>query len=310
MSSSSDFSLCIASAAVKSSLVLPRPFRTGLVIVAVLAATGWAMQPLDGPIRQELLKDEPELRLDSLADVLGQGVTVGLLGGFRTLVADFLFLKAAMDWEDERLPATIAGLKLATIVDPRSLYFWLNGGSMIALDMSNWRINEAGGFTKVPKARQAQIDREQAALGLAFLEDARRFHPHAWSLYFKMGFIRQMLAQRIKGTDPAGAREELLRAAELYRVASEQPHAPYFLARVHAIFLGEAGRPEEAYAAWVKLYPTLPKAPDDLGYARMPKKTPPPSEDEIAAAAASNVLGHIRELEKQLGIPPEKAFQP
>jgi len=294
---------------VKSSLVLPRRFTTGFVVVAALAATGWAVRPLADPVREELSQGEPELRLESLSDVLGQGVTVGLLGGFRTLVADFLFLKASLDWENERLPATIASLRLATTIDPRSLFFWVNGASMMAYDMSNWRINEEGGFDQVPKARQREIDRVQAAQGLAFLEEARRFHPHSPVPYREMAMIH-WIRLKAAAEDEAGVRAEILQAAELYRLGSEQPGAPYVYARLSAIFLENAGHLREAYEGLVKQYHTLPKAPEDPGYARMPRKNPPPSEDEIAAAEASTVLESIRRLEKQLGIPPEKAFQP
>ncbi len=278
--------------------------------MAALAATGWAVRPLDGPIREDLQKDEPELRLGSLADVLGQGVSLGLLGGFRGLAADFIYLNASMNWEDAELASTIANLRLATAVDPRSLFFWLNGGHMIALDMSNWRVDEEGGAFVVPKARQAQIDREQVRRGLDFLEEARRFHPQAAAVYAKKGFIHMMLARRLKAGDEAGARDELGRAAECYRVAGEQPDAPFVYARMQPILLTEAGRSGEAYAALVKLYPTLPKGPDDPGYARMPQKNPPPSADVIADGHAADVLERIRKLEKELGLPPEKTFQP
>ncbi len=291
----------------KFSLTLPRSFRTGTVVVAVLAATGWALRPLAEPIREELRSAEPAPRLGSLSDALGQGMNV--LGGLRAMLADFIYLKACLDWEDTRLDQTIAGLRLATAVDPSSLYFWLNGASMMALDMSNWRVDAEGGAYKVPKARQRQIDREQAALGLAFLEEARRFHPRAPTIYEKMAFIHH-IRLRPAAEDEAGANAELLRAAELYHLASTQPGAPFYDVRLQASLLKEAGHFREAYDALVKIYPTLPKAPDDPGYARRPIKNPPPSENEVMAAQAGDVFGRIRDLEKQLGIAPGQGFQP
>jgi hypothetical protein len=290
---------------VKFDLILPRPLRTGAVVLATLAAAGWALRPVEQPAWEELGRNEPALRLDSFAGALGQGVTVGLLGGFRAIVADFFFIKASADWENEDLPATVTGLKLTTVMDPRPLFFWIHGAYMMAYDMPNWRIAAEGGLTVVPQARQRAIDREQAAMGLALLEEALRYHPHAPEIYMEMAGIHLYRLSYNK-TDEA----EVAAAAEYYGRAAAQPRAPFVAARIQANLLADLGRLREAYDVLVKVYPTLPKNPEDPGYASMPVKNPPPSEEVVWAAAAGDVLGRIRNLEKQLGIPPEKAFRP
>ena len=79
-------------------------------------------------------------------------------------------------------------------------------------------------------------------------------------------------------------------AAESYRRAWEQPGAPYYAARLYAEVLRRLGRKAEALAWLVKLHPTLPRGDERAG-------------EEL-------VLARIRDLERELGVPPEQRYQP
>jgi hypothetical protein len=79
-------------------------------------------------------------------------------------------------------------------------------------------------------------------------------------------------------------------AAESYRRAWEMPGAPFYAARLHAEMLRRAGHKAEALAWLARLYPTLPR--------------------DNESAAADVVLERIRELERELGVPPERAYRP
>jgi tetratricopeptide (TPR) repeat protein len=269
-----------------------------MVVAAALAATGWAVRPLDQPAWEILRQEEPELRLDSLSGALGQGITVALLGGLRAVVADLMFISTSVSWEDSNVRATITGLKLITALDPRPVLFWDQGAQMIAFDMSNWRIDEEGGLRVVSAARQHEIDREQAARALVFLEDGLHYHPDSIMLHLTIARIHQ---DRLK---------DLPTAAEHYRKAAELPKPSWFAGRIYARKLIELGRLPEAYDWLVKFYPRLPKAPGEPGHEKMPKNLPPPTGQESNEADAPMVLGIIRDVEKQMGIPPDKAFQP
>jgi hypothetical protein len=274
---------------VKSELAAFRPALSGLLVVAVLAVTGAVVRPVEEPAWSYVRAKQPALRLDSLQGALGQGVTVGLLGGFRAIVADFFWIKAYTVWEENDLPATQTFIKLVTAIDPRPLYFWQNGARMIAYDMSNWRIVEEGGYSKVLPARQRQIDEEQAAVALRYLNEAFGHHPKSALLHVE---IANVYLNRLK--DNASA-------AEAYRRAAEQPNAPFFAARIHAELLRGLGRKAEAYDWLKRLYPTLPKAVD---------KTRGITEFTVESAMAEVVLERIREFEKELNIPEEELFAP
>ena len=232
---------------------------------------------------------------------MGQGVTVGLLGGFRAIVADFFWIKTNAVWSENDLPATQTLIKLVTAIDPRPLYFWQNGARMIAYDMPNWRIVAEGGYDAVSKAEQRHIDSEQSAVALKYLHEAFGFHPHSALLYIE---IANVYLNRLKDVGSA---------AEAYRMASLQPDAPYYAARIYAELLRRQGRNAEAYAWLKELYPKLPKAMQvsiaDIVHARKGSQARSNAMD-IEMAMAPVVLERIRELEKELNIPAEERFKP
>lgn len=273
----------------KSKLAALRPLWTGLIVVAVLGATGVAIRPFEEPAWQFARAQQPAMKLDSLQGALGQGVTVGLLGGFRAIVADFFWIKTNAVWETNDVPATQTFIKLVTAIDPRPIYFWINGARMIAYDMPHWRIAAAGGYRAVSQSEQRRFDEEQSAIGIKYLNEAFGHHPDAALLHIE---IANIYLNRLK--DNASA-------AEAYRKAAARPGAPFYAARIYAELLRRMGRKAEAYEWLKRLYPTLPKSVDrEKGI----------TEFTVESAMAPVVLARIRELESELNIPDNEVFKP
>jgi hypothetical protein len=254
-----------------------RPYRTGLIAVLGLFVAGIALRPLEDPAWTQVRAKQPALRLESLKDALGQGVTVGLLGGFRAIVADFFWIRTNAIWETNDLPATQTSIKLVTAIDPRPTYFWLNGSRMIAYDMPNWRIDKAGGYDKVPEAVKRRFDLEQSKVGVAYLESGLGFHPDHPLLILEIGNI---YLNRLKDAETA---------SRYYLRASNLPDAPFYAARIYAELLRRLERKEEAYEFLKKLHPTL-------------------STTDIMAQS-NVVLDRIREIEGELAVPMEKRYK-
>ena len=248
------------------------------MIAVGLALMGFTLRPIEAPVWAGMQAREPALRLDSSAVGTEQAVVVGLLGGFRAAAADFLWLEVYGAAEEHDLPATESLVHLVTVIDPRPLYFWLNGAGIMAYDMPAWRIEAAGGYDRVPATVQTRIGQEQARRALQLLEAATRFHPASAAPWIERANIE---LNRLG--DPAAA-------AESYRRASEQPGAPYFAARLHAELLRRLGRKADALAWLVKLHPQLPPAEESAG--------------------AGLVLARIRELERELGVPAGQTYRP
>ncbi|MSU65723.1 MAG: hypothetical protein EXS38_06405 [Opitutus sp.] len=248
------------------------------VIVGGLALTGGGLRWIEAPVWAAVRAEQPALRLGSAGAAVGQGVTLGVLGGFRAIVADFVWIRVYVIWETRDLPATDTLLRLVTALDPRPLYFWLNGARIVAHDMTAWRIVAAGGYDAVPAAQQERIGAEQGRLAVARLDAARQFHPASADLWIERANIE---LHRLHDTAAAAAS---------YRRAAEQPRAPYYAARLHAEMLRRLGRKAEALAWLVGQHPRLPR------------------DDE--SACADLVLGRIRELERDLAVPLAQSYQP
>lgn len=248
------------------------------VVVAGLALVGSVLDAVVAPAWRETRARQPALRLDSSVAAAGQGVTLALLGGFRALVADGAWVRMYAIWERHDLAATQSLVQLVTAIDPRPVYFWLNGARILAHDLAAWRIEGAGGHEAVGAAGELRISREQGARALRYIEEAMTYHPESADLWVERASIELMRMRDV------GA------AAESYRRAWEKPRAPYYVARLHAEMLRRAGRPGDALQWLVQLHPKLP--PDDEG------------------AARNVVLERIRDLERELKVPAERAYRP
>ncbi|HTO02050.1 MAG TPA: hypothetical protein VL069_00040, partial [Opitutus sp.] len=203
-------------------------------------------------------------------------ITLAVLGGFRAIAADLVWLKSYFAWERRDVDATEPLLQLTTVLDGRPLSFWLNGARIIAFDITAWRIDAAHGVGPVPESARTRLAELQGHRALLFLQRGLAQHPHRASLWIERANIELNCLH-----DPS-------LAAESYRRASEQPDAPYFSARIYAELLRRLGRKEEALAWLVELYPRLPV--------------------HVEAAAADVVLGRIHQLEDELSIEPAKRF--
>jgi tetratricopeptide (TPR) repeat protein len=251
--------------------------RTFGVIVGGLLLAGFATRLLvEERVWSEVRKEQPGLQLENMEEAMGQGVILGLLGGFRALVANALWLRTNYSWEKLDLPQTQTLIRLTVTADPRPLYFWQNGARMIGYDMPNWRIDFAGGYDKVPEAVRRRFDEEQSAVALRMLGRALEYHPDHPLLYVEIANIHQ----RRLGDEETAAR--------YYKLAADQPTAPYYAPRIYAELLRKLGRKQEAYDYLLKLLPTLPL------------------NDSYAMAWV--VHDRIRELEEEMGMPPEKRY--
>lgn len=248
------------------------------VVVGGLALAGAGLGRVIDPAWSAARERQPALRLNSSMTAAGQGVTLALLGGFRALVADVVWVRMYALWEQHDLPATQSLLQLVTAIDPRPVYFWINGARIVANDFSAWRLDLAGGYAAAGASAEQRINREQGTIAVQHLDAAMEFHPSNPDLWIERANIE------LNRVGDVGA------AAESYRRAWEQPRAPYYAARLHAELLRRQGRKAEALAWLVKLHPSLPAGDD--------------------GAARDVVLDRIRELERELNVSAERAYRP
>lgn len=266
----------MANESFKEHPILQRGIRiTSILLVLVLL--GVLTRPIEAPAWEIVKSGQPEMNLEAIESALGQGLVIGVLGGFRAILADFLWIRTNTIWERKDRVKLDAMIRLVTTLDPRPDFFWINGSRMLAYDVPNWRVREEGGYDVVPKSRQDTIELEQSGQAFELLDQALAFHPENSRLYLEKG---QIYLNRLK--DPTNA-------AVWFLKASEQPEAPYFAARIYAELLRRDGKNEEAYAYLKELHRELPDVP---------------------LAQKGVILERIRELEILLDIPIWESFKP
>jgi hypothetical protein len=206
-----------------------RKGRALLAIFASLLAAGVVAAPLQNLAWSEVRARQPELNLRDMGDSLGQGMLLGMLGGFRTILADFAWLQGYLFWEQHDRPATEAMIQLTTTLDSRSVFFWDHGSDIIAYDIPAWALREVEQdyYSNDParRARAAQYFQQakeiQAQRGIALLDRGLQFHPGEYDLLRDKAMIYQ---NRLC---------DLPDAAESWRLAAAAPDSPFFAARMY-----------------------------------------------------------------------------
>lgn len=247
-----------------------RMLESTITILMVLLAVGLLIRPLQEPAWAEVQAGQPELNLEKLEAAAGQGALVGLLGGFRSLIADFTWIKAYTLWEKRDRAKVESLINLTTTIDPRPTYFWTNGAHIIAYDMPTWRLAKINSrFNEIPADVRAKINKEQAMRGIQMLDRAMQYHPDDARVVLDKALIH---LNRLD--DPAVAVTYL-------REAAAKPNAPYFINRIVGELLrNRLDDPEGALEHYKALYPTLP--------------------DDDPSAYKGIVYERIQELEAQL----------
>lgn len=217
------------------------PARLALPVVVLLAA-GLLLRSVE-----QRLTPSAVWRGGQLVALTGRGGLVSVLGGLRPVVAGGYWLRANVAWEQREAAAMETFLGLTVAADERPINYWLNGARMLAYDVPAWQPADA------PRVIRRRVAGEQARRALRFLESGLHWHGADAALHVEMGNIH--LRQR----------GDLESAARCYRLAAEQPGAPYYAARIHAELLRELGRSQEALA-WLRQQ--LPGLPGDDPAAR------------------------------------------
>jgi len=254
-----------------------RRLRRIVTILVLLLLLGLITRPIEAPAWGTVKAGQPEMNLEAIEGALGQGLVVGVLGGFRAILADFLWIRTNTIWERRDRVKLDAMVRLVTTLDPRPEFFWINASRMIAYDVPNWRIREEGGYDEVPEVRQKAIDLEQSGQAFELLEQALEFHPDKAKLYLEVG---QIYLNRLK--DDANA-------AVWFLKASQKDDAPYYAARIYAELLRRQGKDAEAYAFLKELHAELPN---------------------VRFAQKGILLERIRDLEKALKVPFWQRYMP
>src|SRR4030081_3630706 len=241
--------------------------RAVAVILSVLLF-GVARLPLEHALSEshrELHFRVVDFNLD-LREQLGQLGFVAALSGFRSLVADALFIEAHVAWERTEWGRVLLLFRHVTTLQPRALLLWDMAAWHMAWNASVAAMNDR---TQPRLALRVKAQREYFALGKDFLERGIKNNPDRPELYEALA---RLYKEKYKDHE---------HAAEYYTKAATLPEAAPWDRRFSAYELSYCeGREREAYERLRALY-------DQGEKERLP-----------------TLIKRLRFLEEKLNIPP------
>jgi hypothetical protein len=214
----------------------------GVAVILCVLVFGCARVPMEHALSQsqrQLHFHAVNFNLD-LREQMSQLGFVAALSGFRSLVADALFIQAHVAWERTEWGRVLLLFRQVTALQPRTLLFW---------DMAAWHMAWNAGTAALNDPSQPRLalrikaQRDYLQLGRDFLERGIKNNPERPQLYEALARL-----YRDKYRDHEHAAEFFARAATL-------PGAPDNAKRFAAYELAQCGgREREAYGRLRALY--------------------------------------------------------
>ena len=250
------------------------------------------------PLEMALTREHRQASFGNVQLNLGLRSKIGQLGflaalsGFRTLVADLLWIQAHTAWERVEYGTMYFMFNTITTLAPHNVGFWDGAAWHMAYNASVAVMND-------PKEKRIAVklkkQREYFMVGREFLEHGIANNPKAYILHQNLGAI-----YRDKLNDNWNAFLE-------YDKAAACPNAPTYEKRFAAYELSKVpGREKEAYERLRRLYDMgeqerLPSIERDLK--RMEEVLNLPEEKRIYKTPILNPLDVIGQ---KLGVPKEQ----
>ena len=198
------------------------------------------------PIEHKLTDEHRQLHFRGVEFNLGLREQIGQLGfvaalsGFRSLVADVLFIQAHVAWERTEWGRVLLLFRQVTTLQPRAILFWDMAAWHMAWNASVAAFNDP---SQPRRALRVKAQREYFALGKDFLERGISNNPEKPQLYETMARL-----YKDKYNDHVHAWEFFAKAAAL-------PGAPTYDKRFAAYELSHCeGRERQAYTELRRLY--------------------------------------------------------
>jgi hypothetical protein len=243
--------------------------RTAAVILSLLlfGAIRLPMEHALTETHRELHFRAVDFNLD-LREQLGQVGFVAALSGFRSLIADALFIQAHVAWERTEWGRVLLLFRQVTTLQPRAFLFWDMAAWHMAWNASTAAMNDPA---QPRLALRLKAAREYFQLGKDFLERGIKNNPDRPELY-------EALARLYRDKY-----EDHEHASEYFAKASTLPGAHSYARRFAAYELAQCpGRERQAYDQLRALY-------DSGEQERLP-----------------TLLRRLKELEIKLNIPPDQ----
>ena len=208
--------------------------------LAVILAGGLLRLPLEqyytAEMRRKNLLETP-LKL-SMRDELGQTLFIAVLGGFRSVVASIMELRAITPWQQSNFGVVEECYAVCTRLQPREAHYW---------EQRAWHQAANARDTYRYESRLTEANREilaQQAVdnGIRIVREGLTWLPQSWKLWDRLAFYSSM---------PWNQKPDHAAAAEYYAKAAAIEGAPGVFRRLHVYQVARI--PKREWEAWGKL---------------------------------------------------------
>lgn len=212
------------------------------ITIASLLLFGAIKAPIERSLEQEhraAFFHGAKLNL-ALREQIGQGAFIAALSGFRSVIADALWISTNAAWQKTEWGRLVLLFNSITTLQPRSIMFWEDAAWHMGWNASKWARDNPD---EPREALRIRAEREYIQVARDYLERGIRNNPDHYVLYDRLAFLLKE-----KAHDHAGA-------SVAYAKAAEFPDAMGYESRFSAYELSYCpGREKEAYALLLNLF--------------------------------------------------------
>lgn len=220
----------------------------GLVIILLFGAAKMHFeQKLTGEHRAAYFHGA---KLDlTLRQQIGQAAFLAALGGFRAVVADYLWIEGHIAWEHTEWGRMALLFHNVTVLQPRNVTFW---------DMYAWHMGYNASVAAINDPNQPDKNK-RIATEQQYFKAAEKIYLDGIQNNPDNYYLYEMLAKFYDDKYPDKIQYRL-KAYEYFTKAAALPDAPRFIKRLAAYDLSYVpGREQEAYDLMVKYYKMSPR---------------------------------------------------
>jgi hypothetical protein len=229
--------------------------RNKLIAILVVVVPALCMVPLLNRVNAE----RTQLRYGGarvtrqIRDQIGQGMAIGLLAGFRGVVADFIWIQSHSRWEKHQWLQQYNDMQIATMLQPQSVLLWDLGAWHMAWNIAYAERVATNNYTAAQGIKRERVWHER---GRDFLLRGLQNIPNKYDLYFKLGWLYFSKFNQ----SPEG----YAKAAQYFYQAAQFKEAPTYVGRLYARCLESTGDLKGAYDYWKYLWGQDHKNPHQL----------------------------------------------
>lgn len=208
--------------------------------LAVIIAGGALRLPLEQRYTTEMRRKnllETPLKV-SLRDELGQTAFIAVLGGFRSVVASIMELRAITPWQQSNYGVVEECYAICTRLQPREDHYWETRGWHQAYNARDTYRYES----RLTEANREILAQQAVDNGIRIIREGLTWLPDSWKLWDRLANYYCM---------PWNQKPDYAAAADCYAKAASIEGAPGFLRRMHVYQVARV--PEREWEAWGKL---------------------------------------------------------